>query len=434
MRSRIVASAAVVSGALLLAAPLAHANTSPTFTVDDNRAECPQAQFTSIEAAVLFAPAGATIKVCPGTYAEKVTAVKPVVLQGVRKGFNDPRNPPDPAKEPVVVNAGQGAFDVTADDVTIDSFRIQGANITVANYPGAGVDMDAGSNRRITDNVVTGNGIGVHITGAQQRLDVERNVFIGNNRGPNPNYIPTGAIFNDDGAIDNSRIAVNAFSKNDQFDINIGGGSNGGLDIDHNVISDDDTFLVIGRTTGTDVYGNFGQRMTGNFVYAFGDNRNLEIDGNRGTGVSGVSGTAILTVDPSFQASTADSGTQISRNDMSRFFNGVRLANAVNANVFENNLSNNDGNGIRLGGGLGVTDSRVSNNETNGNDMNGIVADANSARNTIDRNRAQGNTLFDCRDDSAGTGTAGTANYWIQDIGNTQNRPGLCRRGSNRDR
>jgi parallel beta-helix repeat protein len=430
MRSRIAATAALASGALLLAAPLAHATTSPTLTVDDNKVECPQAQYTSIETAALAAAPGSTIKVCPGTYTETVLVNKPLTLQGVRKGFTDPRDAPDPTKEPVVVNAGQGAFDVTAAHVTIDSFRIQGAGITDAVYPGAGIELRGNADVNITDDVIAGNGIGVHINGAQQHLTIARNVFIGNSRGSNPNFIPTGGIFQDAGAADDSRITLNAFTKNDQFAINMGSGSNRGLSIDHNLIHDDDTFLVIGRTTGASVEDNLGQKLTGNFVYAFGDNKNLEVDDNSGSGVTGVSGTAILQTGPEFGTTAADVGTRISNNEMSQFFNGVRLASATGANVFQNDLSNNDANGIRLGGGTGVTNSRITDNTTKDNAENGILADANSSQNTIQGNRAQGNDLFDCRDDSVGTRTAGTANFWVQNTGNTQSRPGLCSRSN----
>jgi hypothetical protein len=37
------------------------------------------------------------------------------------------------------------------------------------------------------------------------------------------------------------------------------------------------------------------------------------------------------------------------------------------------------------------------------------------------------NVTHDCHDDSIGGGTSGTANFWINDRGDTQNKPGLCR-------
>ena len=36
------------------------------------------------------------------------------------------------------------------------------------------------------------------------------------------------------------------------------------------------------------------------------------------------------------------------------------------------------------------------------------------------------NVTHDCHDDSAGSGTAGTANTWTNDEGSTENRAGLC--------
>src|SRR5712671_4713062 len=41
--------------------------------VDDDHADCPTAQFTSVQAAVTAAAPGDTIKVCSGTYVEQVT-------------------------------------------------------------------------------------------------------------------------------------------------------------------------------------------------------------------------------------------------------------------------------------------------------------------------------------------------------------------------
>jgi len=34
-----------------------------------------------------------------------------------------------------------------------------------------------------------------------------------------------------------------------------------------------------------------------------------------------------------------------------------------------------------------------------------------------------------CYDDTTGTGTAGTANTWFRNNGETENRPGLCKKG-----
>jgi hypothetical protein len=38
------------------------------------------------------------------------------------------------------------------------------------------------------------------------------------------------------------------------------------------------------------------------------------------------------------------------------------------------------------------------------------------------------NDEHDCHDDSVGSGTGGTANFWLKDKGETQNRPDLCKK------
>ena len=51
--------------------------------VDDDRAQCPTAAFTSIQEAVNAAGPGDTVRACPGTYHEAVTiSTSGVVLDG----------------------------------------------------------------------------------------------------------------------------------------------------------------------------------------------------------------------------------------------------------------------------------------------------------------------------------------------------------------
>ena len=54
-------------------------------------------------------------------------------------------------------------------------------------------------------------------------------------------------------------------------------------------------------------------------------------------------------------------------------------------------------------------------------------------KNRISRNVALGNKEHDCHDDSVGPGTAGTANLWRANRGQTENRPGLCRQQDDGD-
>ncbi|MGA9993989.1 MAG: right-handed parallel beta-helix repeat-containing protein [Pyrinomonadaceae bacterium] len=59
---------------------------STTRLVDDDKVQCPTAQFTSIQAAVSAAGSGDIIKVCPGTYQEQVRINKPLTVQGIAVG------------------------------------------------------------------------------------------------------------------------------------------------------------------------------------------------------------------------------------------------------------------------------------------------------------------------------------------------------------
>lgn len=72
------------------------ANAAQIF-VDDDMAQCPGAQYTSIQAAVTAAHPGDTINVCSGTYHEQVTVTKKLTIQGY-----DSMN----MNQPIIIPAG----------------------------------------------------------------------------------------------------------------------------------------------------------------------------------------------------------------------------------------------------------------------------------------------------------------------------------------
>ena len=69
----------------------------------------------------------------------------------------------------------------------------------------------------------------------------------------------------------------------------------------------------------------------------------------------------------------------------------------------------------------------MSHNRLERNDFDGIFAGSDTMGNTIAHNHADDNVEHDCHDESVGAGTAGTANFWIKNLGDTENRPGLCK-------
>jgi len=98
--------------------------------------------------------------------------------------------------------------------------------------------------------------------------------------------------------------------------------------------------------------------------------------------------------------------------------------------VRANDVTSNGGSGILL---LGADSNLLKSNhvENNGSPVgdftDGIRVDSGSTDNQILDNHMHANVHHDCHDDSAGTGTAGTANTWSGDSGDTENRDGLCR-------
>jgi len=76
--------------AILSSAFASFSTTAPAFAgtlvVDNDFAECPQADFNSIQAAVVGAKPGDKILACPGHYLETVEVTKPICGLKLRQG------------------------------------------------------------------------------------------------------------------------------------------------------------------------------------------------------------------------------------------------------------------------------------------------------------------------------------------------------------
>ena len=131
--------------------------------VDDDKAQCKKADFTTIQAAVTAAAPGATILVCPGTYHESVTITK-----------NDLRLRAKGAPRAVVLDGMAqtllaGFYIQNASGNRIEGFWIQ-------NFHEAGILLDNGDGNRIRKNVTTG----AHHDGIELRLGSSGNVIAHN--------------------------------------------------------------------------------------------------------------------------------------------------------------------------------------------------------------------------------------------------------------
>lgn len=78
--------------ALTLFVPRAAHAADAVFVVGTNPAQCPGAQFSTIQAAVNAASAGTIIRICAGTYPEQVSITKPLSLHGENGVVIQPSN------------------------------------------------------------------------------------------------------------------------------------------------------------------------------------------------------------------------------------------------------------------------------------------------------------------------------------------------------
>jgi hypothetical protein len=340
------------------------------FIVDDDHADCPNAAFTSIQAAVLASGPGDQIKVCPGTYNEQVRIIGPnhdglrlfsqVPLQAVIKM---------PALEApfrsVVLVQG-------ARDVDIRQFTISGPFF----FPGCAEAPDRHTGVRIFDGSATLNGN--HITEI-------RNV--------NPLLL---------GCQDGIAVLVGR-----QFE-----GQVGTATIRNNLI---DLYQK-----GAIVVDNAGS-------YAWITQN--EIDGDLG-----VSGTIAQNGIQIGRGASADADHNQVRNNF--FCCNANFDTAAGILLFETaahvNVGHNDvtHNGVGIDVDEGAVALTIDHNNVTNNQNNGIAAFPDASANTISYNKATNNVPVDCSDTTVGTGTAGTANFWIKDMGLTEDRPGLCKKAT----
>ncbi|PSG96597.1 hypothetical protein BRD56_09590 [Thermoplasmatales archaeon SW_10_69_26] len=131
--------------------------------VDDDREECPTADWTGIQVAETLADPGTTIAVCPGTYTETVTVTTPGVTIASAHSLDLPLLVPSVGEAPVVVRGdgvedlnGDNGFTLEARAVAIQGLEIQGhqdAGILAHSHPG-------GVEARIVDNTLADNDVG----------------------------------------------------------------------------------------------------------------------------------------------------------------------------------------------------------------------------------------------------------------------------------
>lgn len=137
----VVATVSVDQTTAVNAAPAAGNNGG--ILVDNDLVQCPDAQYTSIQAAVNAAPPHATISVCPGTYAEEVRIAKPLTIRGITVGNENLAviMPPIAAANTASFGGTPTAAIVLVEKtsgVTLDNLTVDGASNTLG---GCGVNI-----------------------------------------------------------------------------------------------------------------------------------------------------------------------------------------------------------------------------------------------------------------------------------------------------
>src|SRR5205823_3195973 len=123
-------------------------------------------------------------------------------------------------------------------------------------------------------------------------------------------------------------------------------------------------------------------------------------------------------------AFSTDSGTTVNNNGaVGSTFDGITVDTSNGVGIHNNRSLNNDqGIGVYM-----TMSAMLDNNQAKDNRSNGFFAFSDTSGNTFQNDHASGSGMFDCRDDSTGPGTAGTANFWLSDTGATSSPPGICR-------
>ncbi|PYY25040.1 MAG: hypothetical protein DMG62_00090 [Acidobacteria bacterium] len=151
---------------VLTLAGTAFADGPRPLVVDDDRLDCPNADFTSIQAAVDAAPPDATIQVCAGIYHESVTITK----DGLKLLVKGPRGG---AVVDSMLVPEAGFFVENASRVRIEGF-------TMRRGHEAGILLEGASKSTIRNNLTTGAGHdGIELINSSDNV-IEYNVTFDN--------------------------------------------------------------------------------------------------------------------------------------------------------------------------------------------------------------------------------------------------------------
>jgi uncharacterized repeat protein (TIGR01451 family) len=245
--------------------------------------------FTTIQAAVNAAFPGDTILADPGTYAESVTINKSLVLEGAQHGVDARTRSGLESIVTGVGNNGRTPFFVTASNVTIDGFTIEGA--TNSNQFGFGILVGAGtSGTHVLNNIIQDNiaGLSLANNSTSNQTVIQHNLFRNNNQ-PGP-VSGTGIYsdqFNAGGTLSDVLIDANTFTGNSDAGIDFSSTDATrpatGITVSNNVFDGNGrgllAFNLTSSTISSNTFSNSTQSASAD-IRLFEGNNGLTITGN----------------------------------------------------------------------------------------------------------------------------------------------------------
>jgi parallel beta-helix repeat protein len=397
-----------------------------TLAVDDDAMQCPNAGYTSIQAAVNDAQTGDMIRVCPGVYHESVTIDKPLRLEGDPDAvaaldcFAPELGAADPTQQAIVDGTGSSAqqlFDLEANDIVLRGFVLQGASSDPSQpYPQwrrAINTSDQYSGYRINHNLIRSNTVGIRFgSEGTQRSRVNDNCV-------RENLFGLGA---DDRNLVNATVDQNDTFMNEMVAI----APDRPLKLQNvtfanNLSQQDGGGYAVANSTASRIVDNEVTNTVHTAITILGGNQDLLVAGNRvlRDGAAGIFAPGTLT-----ESLITDNTAMANRGT------GISLSNGSGNDVTDNQSSENGASGIFLGASF--TGSQVSDNEANDNGRNGIAAALGAIGNRFENNSMHGNgnvnpsSFFDANDANIPPNVSGN-NFWIDNDCVTDNVGGaIC--------
>ncbi|WP_446218647.1 right-handed parallel beta-helix repeat-containing protein [Micromonospora sp. IBHARD004] len=414
----------VALGAMTILPGNASAADKPKVVVDDDRAQCADADYTSISEAVHEAPPGAVVQVCPGRYREWVVVDKPLTIRGQLDEVEavdcfDPTpgqlddldatrwaivEPPD--------SSWRSLFSLSADNVELAGFVLQGLDrptpTLVDGYtmyiPAVAASSDY-SGYQIHHNLVRKNTLGIELgsNGATQSR-AHHNCLRENKYG----------LANQRQLLKSARVDHNQTFRSESLAYEIGWGYAGTerVTLDHNASRGDSYSYRVENTTATRIDQNTVE-AGGRGIYVRGGNVGLELTTNVMTG--GSLGeiffdTPTLAVPEPTTAAVITGNTITGNRGVGIVI--VAQAKVTGMEISGNVITDNGASGIVVLDGNNGNVIRANISDRNG--LYGIRTGPNTTGNIIESNQMLGNGQLDAWEQSFTTvdGVIDLANDW----------------------